>query len=350
MGLWQEKMEQNFMKRIIFGDIHFGKKGNSHTFNKDCHAFLDFMINYAKEHGITELVFLGDWFHSRNSINVNTMKSAIHGIRKLSENFEKTIFILGNHDLYYRDSRSVHSLEFVKEFDNIVLVEDILVECDSTYVSWLTEEDYKNVPAMTTKYIFGHFEIPTFLLNNIIRMPDNGLINLNSFDDKVEYVFSGHFHKRQVKRSKKGYEIHYIGNCFPHDFSDNNDLRRGFCVLEDDKEPKYVNWKDMPNYISAPLSYILKAPFDNINGQSYAKVEVDLHVSNDEVMFIREELIKMHNLRELSFVYPSSDEDDIDDIDDSTFKSIDDIVLKALDSVDSASYDKEVLKQYYLKV
>jgi DNA repair exonuclease SbcCD nuclease subunit len=94
------------MKRIIFGDIHFGKKGNSHTFNKDCHRFLDDMISYASENNIKEVVFLGDWFHSRNSINVNTMKSGIDGVRKLANNFDRIIMILGNHDLYYRDSRS----------------------------------------------------------------------------------------------------------------------------------------------------------------------------------------------------------------------------------------------------
>jgi DNA repair exonuclease SbcCD nuclease subunit len=245
----------------------------------------------------------------------------------------------------------VHSLEFVKEFENVVLVEDTLIEGDSTYVSWLTEEDHKNIPSFNTKYIFGHFEIPTFLLNNIIRMPENGLIGVESFDSKVEYVFSGHFHKRQLKRSKKGYEIHYIGNCFPHDFSDANDIQRGFCVLEDDKEPRYVNWKETPNYISAPLSYILRNPFGTINGNSYAKIEVDINVSNDEVMFIREELLKIHGNRELSFVYPTNDEeDDMDDLDDSTFKSIDDIVLKALDNVDSSSYNKEMLKKYYMQV
>ena len=33
------------------------------------------------------------------------------------------------------------------------------------------------------------------------------------------YVFSGHFHRRQVKGN-----IHYIGNTFPHNYSDANDF------------------------------------------------------------------------------------------------------------------------------
>lgn len=338
------------MKRLIFGDIHFGKKGNSHTFNKDCHEYLDYMCAYANDNNIKEAIFLGDWFHSRNSINVSTMKSGIDGVRKIAKNFDKIYFIIGNHDLYYRDSRAIHSLEFVKEFDNIILVDDIMVEGDSTFVPWLTEQDYKNIHSIDTRYVFGHFEIPTFLLNNIVRMPDNGLINVDSFSSKVEYVFSGHFHKRQMKRSKLGYEIHYIGNCFPHDFSDANDLQRGFCILETGEEPKFINWYDAPNYLSVPMSYILKEPFQNITAKTYAKVEVDINVSHDEVMFIREELIKCFNLREISFTYQSDEIEDMEDLDEMTFQSIDDIVLKSLDNIDSSSYDKEMLKQYYLKI
>lgn len=341
------------MKRLIFGDIHFGKKGNSHTFNNDCHDFLDMMIEYTKDKDIDEVVFLGDWFHSRNSINVSTMKSGIDGIRKLAKSFKKIYFIIGNHDLYYRDSRAIHSLEIVKEFDNIILVDDIIEdkENDATYVPWLTDSDYKKVFGINTKYIFGHFELPTFLLNNVVRMPDTGKINVDSFSSNVEYIFSGHFHKRQKKISKKNkYEVHYIGNCFPHDFSDTNDTQRGFCILESGEEPQYINWRDMPNYLSVPLSYILKSPFHSLNAKTYAKIEVDLQLGTDDVMFIREELMKMHNSRELSFTYKNEENEEFEDIDETTFESIDDIVLKSLDNVDSPNFDKDKLKNLYLNI
>ena len=49
-----------------------------------------------------------------------------------------------------------------------------------------------------------------------------------------EYVFTGHFHKRQVKDN-----IIYTGNAFPHNFSDAWDDERGWMFLEWGKEPEF---------------------------------------------------------------------------------------------------------------
>ena len=58
-----------------------------------------------------------------------------------------------------------------------------------------------------------------------------------------EYVFSGHFHKRQYKNN-----IHYIGNAFPHNYADAGDWERGAMFLTWGEEPSYVNWPDCPKY------------------------------------------------------------------------------------------------------
>jgi hypothetical protein len=45
-----------------------------------------------------------------------------------------------------------------------------------------------------------------------------------------DYVFSGHFHKRQSKAN-----VWYIGNSFPHNYADAGDDARGMMILEWDK-------------------------------------------------------------------------------------------------------------------
>ena len=61
------------MKYILLSDIHFGHKGNSEEFNKQCLDFLDFVAQDTENKDIDGAIFLGDWFHTRNNVNVKTL-------------------------------------------------------------------------------------------------------------------------------------------------------------------------------------------------------------------------------------------------------------------------------------
>lgn len=333
------------MKEIIFGDIHFGEKGNQTIFNEDCLDYLDFLTQYAKDNGISRCVFLGDWFHSRNSINVSTLQYAIRGIEKLQDTFSEVIFILGNHDTYYRDSLSVHSLEFIKKYTNVRLIDEITTIGNCTYVPWLVGDMFDNISGIQQDYVYGHFELPGFLLNAMVTMPDNGKIQKDKFQQK--YVFSGHFHKRQIQVSKNGTEFHYVGNAFPHNFSDANDVLRGFCVHEHGSEPIYVNWDGIPKYCSISLQTLLDEPEVYINEKTYAKIKIDLNIQQEDSIFIRETFMKIFGAREIQYVKPNIYEQTFEDEDDIMFDSIDDIVIKQLGNVDSSTIDKSKLIEIY---
>jgi DNA repair exonuclease SbcCD nuclease subunit len=334
-------------KTILFSDLHMGYKGNSLVFNQDCLDFIDFVIETAKKENIKKCFFLGDYFHVRSSINVNTLNYAITGIRKLSDYFDEVIMLLGNHDLYYRESLEIHSLEFVKEFPNIQIIDKITTIGDCTFVPWLVDNEWKKVEKINTPYIFGHFEIPGFLLNAMVPMPETGHLDSNSFNSHVKYIFSGHFHKRQKQRYKSGYEIHYIGNSFPHNFSDANDLDRGVCIIKDDAEPRYVNWKETPNYLNIKLTELLDNPEDYINTKTYAKVTLDLNLTFDDAIFIREVFMKLFEAREIAFIHDKKEKEEYEDLTDITFESVDSIVIKALTTVESKTIDKRKLTEIY---
>lgn len=333
------------MKEIIFGDIHFGEKGNQTVFNDDCLAYLDFLTGYAKDNDINKCVFLGDWFHSRNSINVNTLQTAIRGMEKLQDTFDEVIFILGNHDTYYRDSLQVHSLEFIKKYPNITLIDDITTIGNCTYVPWLVGDMFDRVKNIQSDYVYGHFEIPGFLLNAMVAMPENGKMSKEFF--KQQYVFSGHFHKRQIQRQKNGTEFHYVGNAFPHNFSDSNDLLRGFCVHEHGEEPIYVNWDELPNYCTMSLQTLLDEPETYINDKTYAKIKIDLNISHEDSIFIRETFMKVFSAREIQFTKPNAFENVFEDEEEIAFDSIDDIVISQLNNIDSNTIDKSKIIEIY---
>ena len=242
-----------FKKAAVFTDIHLGLKSNSRLHLQDCEDFVDWFIDQAKANGCETGIFCGDWHHNRNTINVQTLDATTRCLEKLGAAFEKFYFFAGNHDLYYKDKRDVYSVEFGKHIPGITYVDEILVEDDVALVPWLVGEEWKQISNIKTKYMFGHFELPSFYMNAMVQMPDHGELKADHFKHQ-EYVFSGHFHKRQVQGS-----IHYLGNAFPHNYADAWDDERGMMILdkENNKEPQYINWQDCPKYRTVKLSRLL---------------------------------------------------------------------------------------------
>ena len=107
-----------FDKAIAFTDIHFGHKANSTEHNEDCVQFIKWMIELAKEKNIETCLFLGDWHHNRQTVNVETLNYSYQGMKLLNDNFKETYFIVGNHDLYFRLSWfELKGLRFLIEFN-----------------------------------------------------------------------------------------------------------------------------------------------------------------------------------------------------------------------------------------
>jgi len=215
-----------FKKAACFTDIHFGLKSNSQTHNQDCEDFVDWFIQQAKEQGCETAIFLGDWHHNRNSINLTTLDSSIRSLEKLGAAFEQFFWFPGNHDLFYKDKRDVHSSAFGRHIPGVTVVEKVTVIDDVTLVPWLVGDEWKTISQTKSKYMFGHFELPLFYMNAMVQMPDHGELQASHFVHQ-DYVFSGHFHKRQ-QRDK----IVYMGNAFPHNFADTWDDERGMMTLE----------------------------------------------------------------------------------------------------------------------
>ena len=229
-------MANLFQKAIVFTDIHFGLKSNSVLHNQDCSAFVDWIIDTAKQHGCETGMFLGDWHHHRASINLQTLNFSLQALERLSRAFSQFFFIPGNHDLYYRDRRDIHSAAWARHIPNIHICNDWFQEGDVVIAPWLVGDDHRRIQKLSGRYMFGHFELPHFKMNAMVEMPDHGEIQTEHFGG-FDRVFSGHFHLRQHKHN-----VTYIGNAFPHNFSDTGDDRRGCMILAWGAEPEYHAW------------------------------------------------------------------------------------------------------------
>ena len=330
-----------FKKVACFTDIHFGLKSNSSTHNQDCEDFVDWFIAEAKAAGCETGIFLGDWHHNRNSLNITTMDYTLRSLEKLGQAFDNFYFFPGNHDLYYKDKRDIHSVEFGKYVPGVTVVNEITTIGDTTLVPWLVGEEWKKMEKLKSRYVFGHFELPLFYMNAMIQMPDHGELQGTHFKNP-EYVFSGHFHKRQAKAN-----IVYIGNAFPHNYADAWDDDRGMMILEHGSKPEYRIWPDAPKFKTVKLSQLIDDAETLIKSKSYLRVGIDIPISYEEASFIKETFLAQYDIRELTLIPEKKDVEINNDLDVEHFESVDQIVSSQLATIQSDSFDPKVLLAIY---
>lgn len=330
-----------FKKVACLTDIHFGLKSGSRVHNNDCEDFVTWFCETAQAEGCETCIFLGDWHHNRATTDVSTMNYTVSNLERLSNSFEQVYFILGNHDLFYKDKREINSIEFMRLFPNIVPIKELFTDGDVTIMPWLVGEEWKVVPKLTSRYIFGHLELPLFYMNAMVQMPDHGQLQAGHFGNQ-EYVFSGHFHKRQTKGN-----VTYIGNAFPHNYADSGDDDRGMMMMEWGGVPEYRTWPAQPTFRTYKLSQIIDSPDQLLKEKMHCRVTIDLPISYEEANFIKETFIPQYKLRELMLIPEKVEIDSNIRPVDITFESVDTIVMNQIQAIDSDSFDKSLLLNIY---
>jgi DNA repair exonuclease SbcCD nuclease subunit len=334
-------MSNLFKKVACFTDIHFGLKSNSSVHNQDCLDFVDWYIEKAKEEGCDVGIFLGDWHHNRNSLNITTMDYSLRALEKLGAAFDQFYFFPGNHDLYYKDKRDIHSVEFGKYIPGITVVHEPTTIGNVTLCPWLVGDEWKQIGKKKADYIFGHFELPHFFMNAMVQMPDHGEIQIDAFDSYIK-GFSGHFHKRQTKGN-----MHYIGNAFPHNFADAWDDERGMMVMEWGKEPEFFSWPNQPTFRTVKLSQLIDDADTIILPKQHLRVGIDIDITFEEASFIKETFLQQYDIRELTLITERKDIEINTEIDVQAFESVDQIVSNQIVSIDSDTYNKNTLLDIY---
>ena len=180
-------------------------------------------------------------------------------------------------------------------------------------------------------------------MNAMVQMPDNGELQAEHFKNQ-EYVFSGHFHKRQ----KQG-KIHYLGNAFPHNYADAWDDKRGMMILdkENNAKPVYLDWNDCPKYRTIKLSQLIDEKDKLIKSKMYFRVTLDLPISYEEASFIKETFINDYDCREITLIPQKHIEEVNSDLDIAKFESVDEIVSKEILAIDSDQFNKKLLLDIY---
>ncbi len=72
-------------KVMIFSDFHWGKSKNSEIKIQQNEKFIKWLIQQAKINNITHIIFMGDWFETRNTISVKTYNHSYEALCNMSK-------------------------------------------------------------------------------------------------------------------------------------------------------------------------------------------------------------------------------------------------------------------------
>lgn len=185
----------------IISDQHFGVNGDSEFFHKNYRLFYQNIFHPAiAESRIDAVIIPGDLWQSRKAINPLSAKLAHDEFFKPLRDAGVPVYIsYGNHDVYYKNTNTVNSIDFIGEmYENVTVVPvSMSLPGDVLLTSWITEDNGEEVwgaiDATDARFLIGHFEIAGHLMTPGY-VCEHG-VPKERFT-KFEKVISGHFHVR----------------------------------------------------------------------------------------------------------------------------------------------------------
>ena len=341
------------MKIVFLGDTHFGCRGDSQHFHNFFDTFYtDTFFPYLIEKNIKTVIQLGDIFDRRKYSNHFSLAEAKRYFFSKFEEYDiQLITLLGNHDLYFRESLSVSSSElFLTQFKNVQIIKEptrVDLELSIDIIPWICKENYTEtvnfIKNSTSTMCVGHFEIEGF------KMYKGGISSEEGLSDKLfsnyERVLSGHYHHR----SRKG-NIEYIGTPYEMTWQDYGD-EKGFHVLNCSK--RTMVFVKNPNSIYVKVDYddstisdTLESGYLNIDflaqfKSKYVKIQI-VNKKNPYLFDLFLDQVYAQNPLDVSILEDIIDieiEDSVDETDDTLT-----ITFKYIDSVGQIDLDKIKLK------
>ena len=259
------------MKIALITDTHWGARNDSVIFADYFSKFYDnVFFPYIDDHNIKTCIHLGDVVDRRKYINFKTANDLRENfVERLWEMNVDTHMIVGNHDIYYKNTNQVNSLtELFSTSDHIlepwIYASPREQEFDGTKIlmmPWINSDNYTEcmdaINNSSAQIMMGHLEINGFEMHRG-QICDVGF-GADMFS-KFDLVFSGHFHHKSTQGG-----ITYLGNPYEITWSDFGDAR-GFHVFDTDT-------RELHRVIN-PYKMFSKIYYDDIN-ENYEKHDVE---------------------------------------------------------------------------
>ena len=337
------------MKVCVLSDTHFGVRNDNKTIQDNQFLMLDkLFFPVLKKLGVTDIIHMGDLFDKRRNIDVNTLKrTREHFLGRLQDENIRMRVVLGNHDVYYKNTNSVNSVrELTSEFSMLDFVgepvtKNIFDDIDHPvlFLPWINDENRaateQAIADTTAPVVFGHLELTGFEFHR-------GVESTHGDDPeslkKFRRVYTGHFHHPSAKGN-----VRYLGAPYEMTWSDAGG-KRGFHIY--DTETGSV--KFVPN----PYTLFVRAVYDDstevpaVSGK-YVRVTVEKKTS---AAAFDDWLAELHsqNPEDIKIIEPLTSTKSIDTV-DSAAQDTKTILANAIDGMET-DVPKEQLKKLMFDV
>jgi len=276
------------MKILAFSDLHAHKfadfsevddiTGNSRFTNiLKC---LDYMKNYALENKITHVLFMGDLYHKRKTVETTVFNLTFNKIEELAACGLHITMLRGNHDMENNSHTAQHSLEAFKQIENVKVLDTFepfdLPETDITVYPAPYCDDKEAIKKAIDSYAYTtvnegledksilmfHLGITgAFVGKSSYAMQDAFTIG-DLMPHAFRFVAGGHYHRYQ---DLGGYEhAFYAGAPIQGNFNDEGE-DKGFVVL--DMETGTKEFQPIPN------PKFMTIEVDELNDEVLAELE-----------------------------------------------------------------------------
>jgi metallophosphoesterase superfamily enzyme len=115
------------MKTAIITDIHFCIRNGSPYYAERYRLFFEnIFFPYIDKHNIKTILCLGDTFEDRKNLNILGLKAACEMFfdEALKRDI-KIISILGNHDVFFRNTNETNSMDIIESsYKNVYIVNE----------------------------------------------------------------------------------------------------------------------------------------------------------------------------------------------------------------------------------
>ena len=222
------------MKLLLITDQHFGVRNDNKHFIAHYKKFYSkVVIPFIKAHNIEQIFCLGDTFDKRKSINFHSLDETREmWFDPLREMGVKMDMLVGNHDIYYKNTLRVNAPEeLLGEYHNIhVITEPINITYDGLDIlclPWICDDNldqsFRAIKDSKSTVCMGHLELNGFEAHPG-HMMERGMDH--SVFKKFKKVFTGHYHSKSHKDN-----VYYLGNPYQLYWNDFG-CKRGFHVFD----------------------------------------------------------------------------------------------------------------------
>lgn len=187
--------------------------GDPHVTNKNLDFFKQ--LTQIVEHKNNPVIWLGDFLDTKEMIRGKSLNTLLEYFKhsKLQH-----YILIGNHDWFNHDCQE-HSLESLRAFDNVCLVDHPVALQDENMLLIPYYHDHEILKKIIEKgesgsILVGHLEVGGFDYGNGYICKEGLQISELS---KFKKVISGHFHAFQEKEN-----LVYLGTPFSHSFGESN--------------------------------------------------------------------------------------------------------------------------------